>query len=112
MPDFESSPSAPVDPPQIDPGASFALRAVNIAKNFRAVRALRGVSFEVHRGDVHALVGENGAGKSTLMKILDGVYPAGSYDGHIELNGAPVTIRSPHDARLKGIGYVPQEVLV
>ena len=45
-----------------------------IEKNFPGVRALRGVSFDLRAGEVHALMGENGAGKPTLMKILTGVY--------------------------------------
>ncbi len=81
-----------------------------MTKRFGGVHALRGVSLRVRRGAVHAVVGENGAGKSTLMKILDGVYPAGSYGGQILLNGEAVEFHSPHDARLKGVGYVPQEI--
>lgn len=52
----------------------------DVSKSFAGVQALRDVSFTVEAGQIHALVGENGAGKSTLMKVLSGVYPAGSYE--------------------------------
>jgi len=83
-----------------------------VVKHFAGVMALRGVDFVVRRGEVHALLGQNGAGKSTLVKILNGVHPAGSYEGNIRLDGQPVAFRSPAEARSSGMGYVPQEIEV
>jgi len=80
-----------------------------VTKSFRGILANDDVSLEIHRGEVHALLGENGAGKSTLMKILYGFYRADS--GTIRLNGLPVQIRSPHDARLLRIGMVFQDFI-
>ncbi|MGI8884162.1 MAG: ATP-binding cassette domain-containing protein, partial [Pyrinomonadaceae bacterium] len=58
-----------------------------ITKEFPGVKALDGVTFDLHEGEFHALVGENGAGKSTLMKVLSGVYPFGTYGGDILVEG-------------------------
>ena len=60
----------------------------SITKTFPGVKALEDVTLDVERGEIHAICGENGAGKSTLMKVLSGVYPAGSYDGEIVFDGA------------------------
>jgi len=79
-----------------------------ITKDFPGVRALDDVTFEVRRGEVHALVGENGAGKSTLMKILSGALPKDS--GEILLEGRPVQITSPHRAQELGISMIYQEL--
>ncbi len=84
------------------------LRAENVSKRFGGVHALEGVSFELARGEVHALVGENGAGKSTLIKIICGVYQKDA--GRILYNGKEVDFRSNLQARVNGIGIVPQEI--
>ena len=90
----------------------YALEMRQITKDFPGVRALNAVTIQVSRGEIHGLIGENGAGKSTLMKILGGVYPANTYQGEIILDRAPVRLRSPHDAGVRGIGFVPQEINV
>ncbi|MDF2758489.1 MAG: monosaccharide transporter ATP-binding protein family [Thermomicrobiales bacterium] len=84
-----------------------AVRMTGISKSFSGTRVLHGVDFDLRKGEVHALVGGNGAGKSTLMKILQGVYTPD--EGQIAVDGAPVEIRSPHDARALGIGMIFQE---
>src|SRR5882724_6521518 len=85
-----------------------ALRLTGIQKSFGATRALRGVSFEIAPGEVHALIGENGAGKSTLMKVLSGAHSADA--GTMELDGRPYVPEGPHDARLKGVAMIYQEL--
>ncbi|TVR46808.1 MAG: ATP-binding cassette domain-containing protein [Rhodobacteraceae bacterium] len=74
-----------------------------ITKTFPGVRALDNVNLSVAEGKIHAVVGENGAGKSTLMKVLSGVYPAGSYEGEIHYDGALAEFQSTRDSKNKGI---------
>jgi ABC-type sugar transport system ATPase subunit len=86
-----------------------AARLEGISKSFPGVQALDDVTFDVYRGEIHALLGENGAGKSTLIKVLDGLYRPD--DGTISLDGAEVQLHSVRDARRRGITVVPQEIL-
>jgi monosaccharide-transporting ATPase len=89
------------------PGAGLlSLRGVE--KRYPGVRALRGVDFDVARGEVHALVGENGAGKSTLVRLATGVERADS--GTIEFDGRVCAFRSPLDAQRAGIATIHQEL--
>jgi ABC-type sugar transport system ATPase subunit len=79
-----------------------------ITKSFPGVVALSNVSFQVRRGDIHAIVGENGAGKSTLIKILSGIYSADK--GSFYFNNKAVNIRTPLQAQMLGISVVHQEM--
>ena len=84
------------------------LCATGVKKRFGGVEALRGVDFEVARGEVMALVGDNGAGKSTLMKVIAGSLLAD--EASFQLDGRPVTIQTPHDAADLGIQIVYQDL--
>jgi len=92
--------------------AQYVLEAQNIIKDFIGVRALKNVSMSVNTGEILGLIGENGAGKSTLLKVINGIYVAGTFEGKIFINGEEVHLHSPHDALVKGIGFVPQEINV
>jgi len=84
------------------------IRIQGMHKVFPGVHALKGVSFDLLPGEVHALVGENGAGKSTLIKIISGDYDY--TEGTYELAGKPAAIRSPSDAIAAGISVIYQEL--
>ena len=79
-----------------------------VVKSFGAVRALRGVHFDLMPGEVHALLGQNGAGKSTLIKILAGVTQKDG--GQIRINGETTEYRTPAAAREAGVAVVYQEL--
>lgn len=86
---------------------SSRLAMHHVTKTFPGVRAVDDVSFEVRRGEVHALIGENGAGKSTLMHLAAGVYQPDS--GSIELDGMSIANLNEHGAAAAGIAMVYQE---
>jgi len=102
VPVHDESPVAAPDKVEV------VLAARNVAKNFGAVHALKGVNFDIHRGQVTTLFGENGAGKSTLMKILSGVQRPSS--GDLILDGKMVEINSTVEARELGISIIHQEL--
>lgn len=78
-----------------------------ITKEYRGVRALSSVDFDLRQSEIHSLVGENGAGKSTLTKIMAGVTEATS--GTMLLDGQPVSFKSPAEALQNRITMVFQE---
>ena len=88
------------------------LEISQVTKEFPGVTALKDVSIQVKRGEIHGLCGENGAGKSTLMKILCGVYPFGTYQGSVKYEGRELRLGSDsiHEAMEQGIAIVYQEM--
>ncbi|MDC7227969.1 MAG: sugar ABC transporter ATP-binding protein [Spirochaetales bacterium] len=86
---------------------NLILEARNVSKGFPGVQALDDVTFNLRKGEVHALIGENGAGKSTLIKILTGAHQLDS--GEILLEGEALTNLTPHHAMECGISAIYQE---
>jgi D-xylose transport system ATP-binding protein len=88
----------------------YILQMEHITKEFSGIKALDNVTFNVKRGEIHALVGENGAGKSTLMKILCGVYPTNTYSGRLIFNGSERKFTNIKDSESAGISIIFQEL--
>ncbi len=89
-------------------GASGSLRFNGIGKTFPGVKALDGISFVAHPGQVHALMGENGAGKSTLLKILGGAYIPSS--GELQIGEQAMAFKSTADSIGSGVAVIHQEL--
>ena len=91
-------------------GAELVVEMRGITKKFGSFVANDNISLNVHKGEVHALLGENGAGKTTLMNQLYGLYQPTS--GEIYLNGKKVNITDPNVAIAEGIGMVHQHFML
>src|SRR4051812_1579251 len=90
------------------PSLAPALAFDHVSMAFPGVKALDDVSFAVHAGSIHALMGENGAGKSTLLKILSGAYtPSG---GSLAIDGVLRQFHDTADALAAGIAVIYQEL--
>ena len=83
------------------------LKMVGMVKTFPGVKALRGVTVELAKGEILALLGENGAGKSTLIKILAGAFQPDT--GDIFVDGQQLKMQGPTDSRNAGIAVIHQE---
>jgi D-xylose transport system ATP-binding protein len=92
--------------------SGYLLEMKGIAKRFDGVPALDGIDLAIRPGECIGLCGENGAGKSTLMKVLSAVYPHGSWDGEILLDGQPLRARSVRETEEAGIVIIHQELML
>lgn len=81
-----------------------------MSKSYGGVHALRGVSIDLARGEIHAICGENGAGKSTLIKCLTGVVAPEM--GSVSVNGRPLSMGDVHASEAAGIAVIHQESTV
>ena len=92
--------------------SSYLLEMKGIVKEFDGVRALNGIDIQIKPGECIGLCGENGAGKSTLMKVLSAVYPHGSWQGEILLDGKPFRAHSIRETEAAGIIIIHQELML
>ncbi len=92
--------TAPPAPPRA------LLRVEGLEVRYGAIQALRGVTFEVHAGEIVTLIGSNGAGKSTLLRSVSGLLRPSA--GRIELGGVDVTGRKPEAIAALGCSHVPE----
>lgn len=84
------------------------LEVRNLCKSFGITKAVQDVSFDINKGEVHALIGENGSGKSTLTNMLTGIYSIGS--GSFILDGKEVHPKNQVEANEEGISIIVQEL--
>jgi branched-chain amino acid transport system permease protein len=89
-----------------DPSPILALD--NVQKHFGGVKAVDGITLEVKRGTVHALIGPNGSGKTTTLNVLNGIYK--STAGKISFDGVDVTAKVPHERAALGLGRTFQNI--
>lgn len=83
------------------------LKALGLRKSYRKREVVRGVSIEMHGGEVVGLLGPNGAGKTTTFSMIAGfVTPS---DGKLKINGQDITRLPPHKRARAGLVYLPQE---
>ena len=82
------------------------LRLDKVETNYGAVRALRGISIEVEKGSIVALLGANGAGKSTTLKAISGMVKLAA--GSIHYDGELITGRTPNQMVKRGVAQVPE----
>ncbi len=90
--------------------SDYILQVENIKKSFGGVKALKGVSLAIRKGEIHSLAGENGCGKSTLIKIISGFYEAD--EGLINLDGKEFKKIHPMDAIHRGVQVIYQDFSV
>ena len=102
--------NAVLPPPATSPAASAAdqplLRLQNVESAYGPIKAIRGVSLQVRRGEIAAVLGSNGAGKTTILKTISGIIDPRK--GSIEFQGADITANDPAAIVRRGLMHVPE----
>ncbi len=88
--------------------SEIRLEVQNLCKSFGITKAVQNVSFNINKGEVHALIGENGSGKSTLTNMLTGIYSIGS--GKFILDGKEIHPKNQVEANNEGVSIIVQEL--
>ena len=88
--------------------AETMLKITDLVSSYGNIKALKGISMEIQKGEIVSLLGANGAGKSTLMKVLTGIYSKD--EGTITFEGKEVEFTNPREAQDAGIVIVHQEL--
>jgi len=88
----------------------MAIKAENLIKTYNKRNVVKGVSFEVNKGEIVGILGPNGAGKTTTFYMVVGLVSPNQ--GNITLNGDDITPLPMHKRARKGIGYLAQEASV
>jgi branched-chain amino acid transport system permease protein len=101
-----AAPALDLAPTRLD--APVVLEVKALAKHFGGVKAVDGISFDVRRGEVHALIGPNGSGKTTTLNVLSGIYT--SSGGAIVLDGHDLSGLAPHARTAAGLGRTFQNI--
>ncbi len=89
-------------------GADVLLDVANISLSFGGVKAIRGVSFDVQKGEIRAIIGPNGAGKTSMLNCINGFYHP--QEGTITYKGRTRKQMRPHEAAAQGIARTFQNV--
>ncbi len=82
------------------------LKLANVESAYGPIRAIRGVSLEVARGEIATVLGSNGAGKTTILKTISGIIDPRR--GSIDFKGEPITARDPATIVQRGLSHVPE----
>lgn len=88
--------------------SEIRLQVKNLCKSFGITKAVQNVSFDINKGEVHALIGENGSGKSTLTNMLTGIYTKDS--GEFILDGKEIHPKNQVEANNEGVSIIVQEL--
>ena len=88
------------------PGTEVVLELANVESAYGPIRAIRGVSLQVHKGQIATVLGSNGAGKTTILKTISGIIDPRK--GQVHFCGRDITAQDPAKIVQQGLSHVPE----